>query len=57
MPIVSIEMFEGRTEKQKAEIVDTFQRELSRILDGKHGPIEIKFVEIPCDINHVKNSI
>ncbi|EGO64376.1 tautomerase family protein, partial [Acetonema longum] len=47
MPVISIKMYEGRTQAQKDEISQTFTREISRILKGDHGPVTVEFNEIP----------
>lgn len=47
MPQITIKMFTGRSKEQKAEITEVFSRELTRILNGDHGPITVKFDEIP----------
>lgn len=49
MPHITIKMYEGRTERQKEEIVSVFTRELSRIIDREERFITIEFNEIPVD--------
>ncbi|WJH34702.1 tautomerase family protein [Paenibacillus sp. CC-CFT747] len=49
MPQISIRMYEGRTRRQKEEIVKVFTRELSRIIDREPEFISIEFNEIPLD--------
>jgi 4-oxalocrotonate tautomerase len=51
MPHITIKMYEGRTERQKEEIVEVFTRELSRIIDREKRFITIEFNEIPLDEN------
>jgi 4-oxalocrotonate tautomerase len=55
MPQISIKMYEGRTDKQKNEIVEVFTREMSRIIDREPEFITITFNEIPLDKNAPKN--
>lgn len=50
MPEIKIKMFEGRTENQKEEIDRVFTKELTRILNGDHGPIKVVFNEIPREM-------
>lgn len=49
MPKITIEMYEGRTNAQKDEIVEVFTRELSRIIDREPKYIHIAFDEKPLD--------
>ncbi|MBO2942679.1 tautomerase family protein [Paenibacillus sp. F411] len=51
MPQITIKMYEGRSQSQKEEIVETFTRELSRIIDREPEFISITFDEIPVDEN------
>lgn len=55
MPQITIKMYEGRTDKQKQEIVEVFTRELSRIIDRDPQYITITFDEIPLDENAPAN--
>ncbi|MFD2612285.1 tautomerase family protein [Paenibacillus gansuensis] len=59
MPEITIKMYEGRTQEQKAEIVEVFTRELSRIIYREPEFISITFEEIPLDDNapeHLKQA-
>jgi len=47
MPTITVSMYEGRTDQQKTEIVEVFTKELSRILEGKHGEIKVAIKETP----------
>ncbi|WP_010276799.1 tautomerase family protein [Paenibacillus senegalensis] len=49
MPKITIEMYEGRSDEQKQEIVEVFTRELSRIIDREPEFIHIRFNERPID--------
>lgn len=49
MPVITIKMYEGRTKKQKDEIVEVFTHEMSRIIDRAPEFITIEFNEIPID--------
>lgn len=49
MPLITIRMYEGRTQEQKDEIVEVFTRELSRIIDREKHYITVEFNEIPLD--------
>lgn len=55
MPEIEIKMYEGRTQRQKDEIVEVFTRELSRILERDPAYIKIRFKEIPLDENAPAN--
>lgn len=55
MPHITIKMYQGRTERQKEEIVEVFTRELSRIIDREERFITIEFNEIPVDENAPAN--
>ena len=55
MPKIKIEMYEGRTNEQKEEIVEVFTRELSRIIDREPEYIHISFDEKPLDDNAPSN--
>jgi 4-oxalocrotonate tautomerase len=46
MPIISVEMFEGRTIEQKREFVDVITRETCRILKTTPDSVDIVFSEI-----------
>lgn len=55
MPHIEIRMYEGRTRKQKEEIVSVFTRELSRIIEREEQFITVEFQEIPLDENAPAN--
>lgn len=55
MPHITIKMYEGRTPRQKEEIVEVFTNELSRIIDREKEFITIEFNEIPLDENAPAN--
>ncbi len=55
MPHITIKMYEGRTPKQKEEIVTVFTKELSRIIQREEQFITIEFNEIPLDDNAPAN--
>ncbi|MGQ0503035.1 MAG: 4-oxalocrotonate tautomerase [Panacagrimonas sp.] len=41
MPIIRVEMWEGRTLEQKRELVDVFTREMVRICGGNAGSVYV----------------
>lgn len=46
MPVIHVEMFEGRSKEQKREFVETMTRETCRILKCQPGDVDIIFAEI-----------
>jgi len=51
MPTITVKMYEGRTDSQKAEITDVLSRELSRLIHRPLDAISVKFDELPIDEN------
>lgn len=49
MPKITVEMYEGRTQAQKDEIVEVFTKELSRIINREEKYITVFFNEIPIE--------
>lgn len=47
MPIIKVEMFEGRTPAQKREFVEVITRETCRILDTTPDSVDILITELP----------
>ena len=47
MPIIRLEMFEGRTTEQKREFVEVVTRETCRILTCKPEDVNIVIDEVP----------
>jgi 4-oxalocrotonate tautomerase len=46
MPIIRVEMWEGRSAEQKRELVDVFTRELVRICGGSADGVHVVIDEI-----------
>ncbi len=46
MPIIRIEMWEGRTVEQKRELVETFTKEMARITNCEESSIYMVIDEI-----------
>ncbi len=49
MPMIRVELFEGRTVEQKREFVEVVTRESARILKCSPEAVDIIFVHIPKD--------
>ena len=49
MPIIRVEMWEGRSVEQKRELVDVFTRELVRICGGTTDGVYVVIDEIKKD--------
>jgi 4-oxalocrotonate tautomerase len=47
MPIIHVEMFEGRSQEQKREFVEAITRETCRILKCEPSSVDILFNEVP----------
>lgn len=46
MPIIHVEMFEGRTQEQKREFAEVLTRETCRILKTTPESVDILFTEL-----------
>lgn len=46
MPIINVEMLEGRTQKQKQELVETFTREIVRITGCGAASVNVLIREV-----------
>lgn len=49
MPLITIRMYEGRTQSQKDELTEAFTREMARIIDRDPKFIKVEFNEVPID--------
>ncbi|HSI40149.1 MAG TPA: 4-oxalocrotonate tautomerase [Xanthobacteraceae bacterium] len=49
MPVIRVEMLEGRTREQKREFAETVTREGARILKCPPEAIQIVFLSVPKD--------
>lgn len=46
MPIIRVEMWEGRTKEQKRELVETFSKEMARITGGSVESIYVVIEDV-----------
>lgn len=46
MPLIRIEMFEGRSREQKKELVQAITRETARVLDCGEDAVDIILAEV-----------
>ena len=49
MPMIHVELLEGRSQEQKRELAEVFTREMARICDCKEQGIYVVFDEVSKD--------